>query len=339
MHKILEIEDLRVGFHLTHGTSHIVNGLNISLEEGHLIGLVGESGSGKSVSASAALGFVRKPGFIESGRVIFDEKVDLLALSEQELQQYRGSAVGLIAANARGHLNPLMTVGEQISNVYRAHNKCTKKEAWDATLKMLEAVGLTDIGQRAKSYPHELSGGMAQRCMIAMALINSPRVLIADDATNGLDVTVQAQIMDLIITMLRERDMSGIFITHDLGVVAQCCNEIAIMYCGQIVEFAPVEQFYKNPVHPYSRHLLYSLPEYRNAAHKEKMWENNMDPMNLPDGCLFHPRCKFACEGCRVGDIGMVEVEPGHFVKCCNIDAACKTAAAIKGGTHDGQSS
>ena len=232
MHEILKVENLRVGFELTKGRSHIVNGLNLTLQEGHLIGLVGESGSGKSVAASAILGYVRKPGVIENGKVIFDESVELQKLNEEQLVEYRGKAIGLIAANARNHLNPLMTVGEQIANVYMAHNSCKKKEAMEKVIAMLKAVGLTDPEQRAKAYPHELSGGMAQRCMIAMALINMPRVLIADDATNGLDVTVQAQIMDLILELLHERNMSGIFITHDLGVVAQCCTEVAIMYCG-----------------------------------------------------------------------------------------------------------
>ena len=172
MHEILKVENLRVGFELTKGRSHIVNGLNLTLQEGHLIGLVGESGSGKSVAASAILGYVRKPGVIENGKVIFDESVELQKLNEEQLVEYRGKAIGLIAANARNHLNPLMTVGEQIANVYMAHNSCKKKEAMEKVIAMLKAVGLTDPEQRAKAYPHELSGGMAQRCMIAMALIN-----------------------------------------------------------------------------------------------------------------------------------------------------------------------
>lgn len=317
MREILKVEDLRVGFDLLNGRSHIVNGLNLTVKQGHLVGLVGESGSGKSVAASAILGFVRKPGVIESGNIVFDEKVQLQNLSDEELLEYRGKKIGLIAANARNHLNPLATVGEQIANVYMAHNKCTKKAAMEKTVDMLKAVGLTDPEQRARAYPHELSGGMAQRCMIAMALINTPEVLIADDATNGLDVTVQAQIMDLILELLSKRNMSGIFITHDLGVVAQCCDEIAIMYCGQIVEFAPVNRLYKNPVHPYTRHLLNSLPEYRDASSADKAGEARMDTMKLPEGCLYHPRCPFACDKCREKEPEVMEIEPGHFVKCC----------------------
>ncbi|MCI8741993.1 MAG: ABC transporter ATP-binding protein [Lachnospiraceae bacterium] len=317
MHEILKVENLRVGFDLARGRSHIVNGLDLTLKEGHLIGLVGESGSGKSVAASAILGYVRKPGTIEAGKVIFDQTVALHELGEEELVRYRGKEIGLIAANARNHLNPLMTVGEQIANVYMAHNPCKKKEAMERAVEMLKAVGLTDPEQRARAYPHELSGGMAQRCMIAMALINMPRVLIADDATNGLDVTVQAQIMDLILQLLGQRNMSGIFITHDLGVVAQCCTEIAIMYCGQIVEFASVEQLFEHPVHPYTRHLLNALPEYRDASVQTASGEALIDTMNLPEGCLYHPRCPWADKMCTGEDPGSVEVEPGHLVKCC----------------------
>ena len=326
MSEILKIENLRVSFELTNGTSHIVNGLNLSVQKGHLVGLVGESGAGKSVAASAILGFVRKPGVIESGNIIYDEKVSLQNLSASELANYRGQKIGLIAANARNHLNPLETVGVQIANVYMAHNSCTKKEAMNKAVEMLKAVGMTDPEQRAKSYPHELSGGMAQRCMIAIALINTPEVLIADDATNGLDVTVQAQIMDLILELLNKHNMSGIFITHDLGVVAQCCDEVAIMYCGQIVEFTTIQKLFKSPQHPYTRHLLNSLPEYRSSNSSFRASEVPVDTMNLPKGCLFHPRCPLASGKCECNEPEMLEVETGHFVKCSNLHSEKKGA-------------
>lgn len=316
MKKILEVKNLQTNFYVNKGVSHIVNGLTFSVKEGELLGIVGESGSGKSVAAASIMGSVKKPGRIDGGEVIFDEKVNLLRLSEKKLREYRGKKLSLIAANARGHLNPLLTVGQQISNVYMAHNKCSKKEAWEKTVKMLEAVGLTDPEQRAVAYPHELSGGMAQRCMIAMALINSPDFLIADDATNGLDVTVQAQIMDLITMMMKERGMSGVFITHDLGVVAQCCNEIAIIYCGQIIEQAPVKIFYKNTVHPYSINLLNSLPENKDKKEHQSMGNYVSNPLDLPKGCLFHPRCKYATDQCRTMEPAMKEISENHFVKC-----------------------
>ena len=322
MPDILQVQDLRIVYEVAGGISQVVNGLNLNISEHHLVGLVGESGSGKTISASAMLGFVKKPGILKSGRVILDEKLDLLQLSNDKLNRYRGTDIALIAANARSHLNPLETVGDQIANVYRAHNKCSKKEAQAKTIEMLKAVGLTDPEQRAKAYPHELSGGMAQRCMIAMALINSPRVLIADDATNGLDVTVQAQIMDLILELIKTRGMSGLMITHDLGVVAQCCHDVAIMYCGQIVEMASVEDFFANPVHPYSRYLLNSLPEYRVAGDTSvKAGEGLLDSLNLPKGCLFNPRCRYANDSCRNAEPVMIEIEAGHFVKCCNVES------------------
>jgi len=323
MGELLRVEDLRIAFDLVKGTANVVNGLTLGLEERHMIGLVGESGAGKSLFASAALGHVKKPGYLKSGKVIVDGK-DMFKMDPATLRQYRGSEIALIAANARSHLNPLLRVGDQIANAYMAHNPCPKKEARARAVEMLKAVGLTDPEQRAKAYPHELSGGMAQRCMIAMALINSPRILIADDATNGLDVTVQAQIMDLILELMKVRGMSGIFITHDLGVVAQCCNEIAIMYCGQIVEFAPVDLFFCRPMHPYSRYLVNSLPEYRKESKRTST--KAADPTNLPAGCLFQPRCDAACADCGQADPPMIEVEAGHFVKCC------RAAGAEKGG-------
>lgn len=322
MPDILQVQDLRIVFEVAGGTSRIVNGLNLAIKEHHLVGLVGESGSGKTISANAMLGYVKKPGILQGGRVLLDGEHDMLTMDPKTLNHHRGTDIALIAANARSHLNPLETVGDQIANVYRAHHPCTKKEARAKTIDMLKAVGLTDPEHRAKAYPHELSGGMAQRCMIAMALINSPRMLIADDATNGLDVTVQAQIMDLIQELIATRGMSGLLITHDLGVVAQCCHDVAIMYCGQIVEMAPVETFFANPVHPYSRYLLNSLPEYRKEGSEHaKSGEGLMDSLHLPEGCLFNPRCKYACEACTKEDPAMIEIEPDHFVKCRNFAA------------------
>lgn len=317
MSNVLEVKNLHVHFPTSAGNAQILNGFNIELKDHIMLGLVGESGSGKSVFASAVMGNVKKPGVISEGSIVLDEKVSILDLSEDEAQKIRGQQIALIAANARGHLNPLITVGQQLSEAYMAHHKCKKKEAREKAVQMLEAVGLTDAPMRAKSYPHELSGGMAQRCMIGMALINSPHILIADDATNGLDVTVQAQIMDLIMDMVRERGLSSIFITHDFGVIAQCCQEIAIMYCGQIVEHAPVESFFDNVCHPYSRILINSLPERRTAdSNEESTIGLKPDSMNLPTGCLFHPRCKYAQEQCKVDEPGVYEVGEGHCVKC-----------------------
>ena len=315
MSTILKVENLHVDFFVKEGVAQILNGLNLEIQKGHLVGVVGESGAGKSVMANAIMGAVKRPGKITEGTVTYGE-TEFLSLNEEALRKAR-KGIALIAANARGHLNPVATVGQQISDVYRTQHKCSKKMGLEKAVEMLRVVGLTDPEQRAKSYPHELSGGMAQRCMIAMALVNSPEFLIADDATNGLDVTVQAQIMDLILHLMEERGMSGIFITHDLGVVAQCCNEIAIMYCGQIVEFSPVEDFFNRTTHPYSKRLVNSLPERRTKDNGDtNMWDYVSDPLNVPQGCLFCPRCKHATELCSKEEPGMQDIGKGHFVKC-----------------------
>lgn len=324
MDHILKIENLHVDFFVQEGISHILNGLNLEVKKGHLVGVVGESGAGKSVMANAIMGAVRKPGKFTDGNVIY-KGTNLLELDDEKLRKAR-KGISLIAANARGHLNPVATVGQQISDVYRSQRKCSKKEGMRKAIEMLGVVGLTDPEQRAKSYPHELSGGMAQRCIIAMALVNSPDFLIADDATNGLDVTVQAQIMELILQLLKERDMSGIFITHDLGVVAQCCNEIAIMYCGQIVEFAPVAEFFKRPMHPYSKSLINSLPERRVKNNGPSMWDFVPDPLHIPKGCMFCPRCLQAAEQCKSNEPEMKDIGNGHFVMC---------HYALQGGCHE----
>jgi len=316
MKKVLDVKDLHVYFPTSNGDAQILNGVNISLNEREMLGLVGESGSGKSVLASAILGNVKKPGTIGSGQVILDEETDVLKLSEGDAQKIRGQEIALIAANARGHLNPLITVGQQLSEAYMAHHKCHKKEAWQKAVEMISAVGLTDAELRAKAYPHELSGGQAQRCMIGMALINSPHILIADDATNGLDVTVQAQIMDLILEMIRSRDLASIFITHDLGVIAQCCQKIAIMYCGQIVEYASVASFFDNVAHPYSQILINSLPDRRDAVNVEDNSSFKPDPLNLSKGCLFCERCKYASDRCKTEQPPMFKVSEDHEVKC-----------------------
>jgi len=315
LNQLLKIEDLHTYFYVRKGVSKIVNGLNLSVRKGELLGVVGESGSGKTVAAMSIVDRVRTPGKVVSGKVIY-QGTDLRGLNESELRKFRGKEIGLIAANARGNLNPLIKVGDQIADVYLAHNKGDLREAKQRAIEMLRAVGINGAEQRANAYPHELSGGMAQRVMIALALINSPNLLIADDATNGLDVTVQAQIMDLILDIVEKRKASGIFITHDLGVVAQCCDEIAIMYAGQIVEKGPVTTFFEEPQHPYSQNLLNSLPERRGKEKKILLSGGLPNPLELPSGCLFHPRCPYATEKCRQEEPSLVKVSENYSVKC-----------------------
>ncbi|MCC8179503.1 MAG: ABC transporter ATP-binding protein [Planctomycetes bacterium] len=317
MPDILRVQDLKTVFHVKAGEAKVVNGFSLRVKEGELLGLVGESGSGKTVTAMSIMGKVKKPGEILGGRVFYHDS-DLRDLGEDEMHRFRGREIAIIAANARGHLNPLLRVGQQIANVHRAHYpEVSKKGAMRKSVAMLKSVGINDAEMRAKAYPHELSGGMAQRVMIAMALINSPRLLIADDATNGLDVTVQAQIMELITTMIRREGMSGIFITHDLGVVAQCCNSIAIIYSGQVVEQCSVREFFAGPRHPYSEKLLDSIPE-RHQAGSVKTAESGAkpSPLHLPAGCLYHPRCPRAMPQCSRVEPGMVALEGERRVKC-----------------------
>ncbi|WP_319559324.1 ABC transporter ATP-binding protein [Marispirochaeta sp.] len=295
---ILCIQDLHVEFQLHNGTARILNGVNLDTDEGSLLGLVGESGSGKSVLAMAMLNYVREPGKIRKGKIIFNEK-DVFSLSEKELREvYRGKEIGLIAANARSHLNPLLPVGKQIANVYMAHTGRPKSEAREKAVEILKLVGINDAERRMNSYPHELSGGMAQRVMIAITLVNAPKFIIADDCTNGLDVTVAAQVMDLFLEIIKKQKSSGMLITHDLGIVAQCCDDVAIMYSGRIFEKAPVEEFFQSPAHPYSLVLLESLPEKRKLKSDAEFIGTLPNPLRLSQGCLFHPHCSRCKEIC-----------------------------------------
>lgn len=317
MPDILQVRDLQTVFHVKSGDARVVNGFHLNVKEGKLLGLVGESGSGKTVTAMSIMGKVKAPGEIIKGDVFYKE-VNLRTLSEKEMAAYRGDKIAMIAANARGHLNPLLKVGQQIGNVYLAHHPhAAKKEAAQKAVEMLTAVGINDAEQRAQAYPHELSGGMAQRVLIAMALINSPNLLIADDATNGLDVTVQAQIMELIMDMVKQYGMSAIFITHDLGVVAQCCDEIAIIYCGQVIEHSSVRDFFNEPKHPYSIKLLNSLPGRHAEGQRSTLGsENRPSPMRLPTGCFYHPNCPYANAQCKQQVPDAYRLHGDRMVKC-----------------------
>jgi len=288
------------------------------MEKNSFLGLVGESGSGKTVFAYSLMGFVKPPGRIANGSILYEGR-DILKLSEKELiSNYRGKEVGLIASNARAHLNPIMTVGKQLSLVYSAHKGTNRKTSDQRALEMLETVKINDPERRFKSYPHELSGGMAQRIMIAMALISDPTLIIADDCTNGLDVTVAAQIMELFLNVIEERQASSIFITHDLGIVAQCCTQVSIIYCGQIIETANTMDFFQNCQHPYSRKLLDSLPNRKNKSGLDKMPNVTIDYYKLPQGCLYYNRCPVRKPECELHEPEMIEVGKNHHVKCHN---------------------
>jgi oligopeptide/dipeptide ABC transporter ATP-binding protein len=312
---LLEVDDLGLAFFTYGGAVHALNGVSLSLEEGEMLGLVGETGSGKSVLARAMLGQVQPPGRVTVGTVRFDGQ-DLFAASERELDRIRGKDIALIVTNPRSQLNPLLSVGEQIANVYRSHVPCSRGGARAEAVRMLKRVGIPDPERRAEAYPHQLSGGMAQRVLIAMALICNPRVLVADDATNGLDVTVQRQVLVLMRNLIRERNSAAVFATHDLGIVAQYCHKVAILYAGQIVEYAPTRQFFARPTHPYSLSLLRSLRATSASYEPIVLDGSGIDLRLLPPGCYLQPHCPLAIERCRVETPELAPALADHRVRC-----------------------
>jgi peptide/nickel transport system ATP-binding protein len=315
MRPVLDVDGLRVHFFTYGGEVRALNGIDLAILEEEIVGLVGETGSGKSVLATAIMNAVAFPGRAVAGSVRMDG-TDLVTLSESQLRQIRGVKISLIGTNPRSKLNPLLRVGWQIADVIQAHEKMPRPQALAAAVTLMQAVGVNDPERRARAYPHELSGGMAQRILIAMALAGSPRLLIADEATSGLDVTVQRQVLDLIREKVKERRSSALIITHDLGIVAQYCQRVAIIYAGQIVEQAPVQELFTNPRHPYTISLLASAKAASRQTARLALVGARPDLRKLPKGCLLAPRCPFALA--RVQEIApaMREIGPGHLVRC-----------------------
>jgi oligopeptide transport system ATP-binding protein len=311
---LLEVSDLQVEFHTVEGVGRAVSSVDLSVEPRQIIGIVGESGSGKSVVGSALVNLVNWPGRIVSGRVEYNGR-DLLREPEHRLQQLRGREIGLIVQNAKAALNPLISVGRQLVNVIRAHSKRDERAATEHAVAMLTKVGIPDPLARMQAYPHQLSGGMAQRIMIAMALSNNPRLLIADEPTSGLDVTIQAQILDLITELVHELHSATIIITRDLGIVAQYCESVAVLYAGQVVERAPVRTFFREPVHPYSEALVESVATTRRRGRK-LLSGASPSIFELPPGCPLNPRCELAQPVCREVMPTLQEVSRDHWVRC-----------------------
>ena len=312
----LSIRDLHIRFRTYHGFVYALNGVNLSLPTGSIVGLVGESGSGKSITASSVVQLLPRNAEITRGAVEF-EGADLLAMSEDALRRVRGARIGLVYQDARSALNPVFTVGQQFAAALRAHRALGSREAKEATIEALKSVRIDEPLRRLRQYPHELSGGMVQRVLVAMALMNSPALLILDEPTTGLDVTVQAEILDLIKNLVRSRRVTALLITHDLGIVAETCDWIAVMYSGRIVERGTAKQVLRQPRHPYTQGLLkatlsveserstewYSIPGVVSDLH---------DP---PAGCVFKERCPRRAEVCEtVPDI--VTVGRDHIAKC-----------------------
>jgi peptide/nickel transport system ATP-binding protein len=316
---LLEVEDLAVRFATEDGVVKAVDGVSLSVEPGRVLGVVGESGSGKSVSMLSVMGLTRAPNTTLSGRVLFEDR-DLLSLPDEELRRVRGNDIAMIFQDPLSSLHPFYRVGWQLVEAMQAHRDISDTAARNRAVELLELVGIPDPRQRVDAYPHELSGGMRQRAMIAMALSNDPRLLIADEPTTALDVTVQAQILDLIARLQRELNMAVILITHDLGVVAEVTDDIVVMYAGKIVEAAPTERIFHAPEHPYTWGLLQSIPRLDRPREKALVPISGRPPslIALPGGCSFHPRCPYVRERHRRVEPTLEPLpdDPAHHVSC-----------------------
>ena len=317
MAALLEIRDLRVSFETRDGVVHAVDGVTASVSRGRTLGIVGESGSGKSVTALTVLGLTRLPNAHVSGQVLLDG-TDLLSLPDDDLRSVRGARIAMIFQDPLSSLHPLYKVGWQIEEAIRAHDDVSRRAARRRAIEALGSVGLPGPAELVDRYPHELSGGMRQRVMIAMALVLGPDILIADEPTTALDVTVQAQILELIQNLQRELDTAVVLITHDLGVIAETADEVAVMYAGRIVEQGPLETILDAPEHPYTWGLLQSVPRLDDER-RERLQPIEGAPPSLiqrPSGCHFHPRCPHAMPVCSRLDPRLLPSEPGHLVAC-----------------------
>ena len=314
---LLTVTDLRTYFHTRNGLYRAVDGVSFEVERGETLGIVGESGSGKSVTCYSIMGLIpQPPGRIESGAAMFDG-VDLLHCAPAVARSIRGKRVSMIFQDPMTSLNPYLRVSEQLVEPLLIHGTLSKKEALGRALEMLEAVGINDAARRIHFYPHEFSGGMRQRVMIAMALVTRPELLIADEPTTALDVTVQAQILDLIRKLQRELGMAVIFVTHDLGVVAGLCDKVQVMYGGRVMETGSARAIFHAPQHPYTRALQRSIPGLQPKG-RELFTIPGLPPdvsKEMP-GCAFAPRCSFAAEACRASRPQLEESEPGHAHAC-----------------------
>ena len=314
---LLEVDDLYVEFRTRDGVAKAINGVSYSLDAGETLAVLGESGSGKSVTAQTIMGILdMPPGYITGGRILYRGQ-DLLTMTEDERQKIRGAEIAMIFQDSLSALNPVFTVGDQIAEMFQVHRGMSKKDGMKRAVELMEQVRIPGAKQRVKDYPHQFSGGMRQRIMIAMAISLDPAVLIADEPTTALDVTVQAQIMELLEDLQRERDMGMILITHDLGVVAGVADKIAVMYAGRIVESAGVMELYGSPAHPYTKGLLESMPRVDSRG-GELPAIKGLPPslLHLPPGCNFNPRCPYTRQLCIEKVPATEEVAADHYAAC-----------------------
>ncbi len=328
---LLEVNDLQTQFPTRSGLVRAVDGVSFYLDRGELLGLVGESGCGKSITALSVLRLISPPGKIVNGEILFDGK-DLLRLSDAEMRQMRGDDIAMIFQDPMTSLNPVFTVGEQIAEALRLHRKLSRRDARRATIEAMREVAIPDPARRVDDYPHQLSGGMRQRVMIAMALACNPKLLIADEPTTALDVTIQAQILELLDELRKQRELAVLLITHDLGVVAEVADRVAVMYTGRIVEESPVDELFARPKHPYTEGLLRSVPKLtsEHVVRKERLETIEgvvPRPTDLPPGCHFAPRCPHRMPRCTSEDIPLYELDGGVKVRCVLYDLAAAVAA------------
>lgn len=318
MATLLEVKNLTTHFHTQDGVVRAVNGINYNLNEGETLGIVGESGSGKSVGVMSLIRLIPSPpGKIVDGQVLFEGR-DLLKISDDEIRSIRGNKISMIFQDPMTSLNPVLTIGRQISEALELHLGMDKKQARARTIELLQLVGIPLAEQRVDNYPHQFSGGMRQRAMIAMGLSCNPQLLIADEPTTALDVTIQAQIIDLVKRLRDEIGMAVIWITHDLGVVAGLADRVIVMYAGRIVEEAPVKDLYKNPRHPYTLGLLKSLPRLDEDRPRKLKSIEGLPPdlVNYPKGCPFYARCNYRVDKCLTAPPPLYPVGPGHTTAC-----------------------
>lgn len=315
MQPLLEIKNLSIQFRTDKAIMRAVNGVSLNIYEGRTLGLVGETGAGKTTTALGILNLIAKPqGEITSGEIIY-RGGDLLDLPERQMRMIRGNEISMIFQDPMTALNPIHTVGDQIAEVIALHENCSKQEAYEKAKRMLEQVGIP--ADRANEYPHQFSGGMKQRVVIAIALACDPLLLIADEPTTALDVTIQAQVMEMINQLKKNHNTAMLLITHDLGIVADSCDDVAIMYAGEIVESGTAEHIFEHTAHPYTIGLFDSIPRLDVEVERLKPIHGLMpDPAALPEGCKFNPRCAKCTEQCRREMPELSEIAPGHFVRC-----------------------
>lgn len=317
---LLDVKGLKTYFFTEDGVVKAVDGVDFSVYPGEVLGLVGESGCGKSVSSFSILRLVGAPGKIVSGEIFFEGR-DLLKLSETDMVHMRGDRISMIFQQPQSSLNPVFKVGDQVAEVLQIHQNKNKEESWEQAVELLKLVGIPDAARKAHAYPHEMSGGQAQRVMIAMALALSPQLLIADEPTTALDVTIQAQILDLIRDLRSRLGTSVILITHDLGVIAEMADRVAVMYAGRIVEHSSVTSLFDQPLHPYTQGLIGSIPVLGKVTDRLDVIPGNVPNLvNLPPGCRFASRCRareqYNLQICTEVEPALAEVKPGHTVRC-----------------------